>query len=64
MIQRNWLMHLYDKLRNRLNNILNNIINRKKESEKDKMRRILRKWNENAKKIGKDLAAKKRKKNF
>jgi hypothetical protein len=58
MIQRNWLNHFYDKLRNRLNDILNNIINKRNESEKDKLRRILRKWNENANKIGKELAAK------
>ena len=58
MIQRNWLNHFYEKLRNRLDNILNNIINRRNENEKDKMRRILKKWDENAKKLGKELAAK------
>ena len=58
MIQRNWLNHFYDKLRNRLNYILTIIVNRRNETEKDKLRRILKKWNENANKIGKELAAK------
>ena len=58
MIQRNWLNHFYNKLRNKLEYILKNIINKRDQTEKDKLRRILRKWNENAKKIGKELAAK------
>ena len=56
MIQRNYLRHVLEKIRNKLLELLFRIVRRRNESEIDKLRRILKKWRDNAKKLGKDAA--------
>jgi len=57
MIQRNWLNHILEKIKRRILELLRNIVERREESETDKLKRILKKWRDNAKALGKDAAS-------
>jgi len=58
MIQRNWFNYLIEKIKKRITLLLRNIFERRNESETDKLRRILKKWRDNAKKLGREAAEK------
>jgi len=57
MIQRNWFNYLLDKIKKKITELLTNILKRRNETETDKLRRILRKWRDNALELGKIAAS-------
>jgi hypothetical protein len=58
MIQRNWTNYIIEKIKKRIHLLLRKIFERRNESEIDKLRRILNKWRDNAKKLGREAAEK------
>ena len=58
MIQRNWFYYLIEKIKKRITILLRDIVIRKDESETERLRRVLLKWRDNARKLGRDAAEK------